>query len=152
MEKEKNNKDARISVLKILTAFAFLFVTVANPKLSVGMWMVMLGFLYQIFEAGLRMDGVYALIVLFGTLYLMVSGFLKFDSRKDDILSLLSILGMYLLIGMFIEQSWNNANILVCATHLIFGVISLLTIINVFKRIIRERREMKRSAINFLSL
>lgn len=137
---KKNNVVLRIPLLKLLTAFIFLFVTVANPKLCVGMWMVILAIFYQIFEVGLRMDGICVLMALFATLYVMVSAFLRFNSRKDDILSILSIAGMYLLIGIFIEQSWNNANMLVCITHLIFGLISMLTIIKIFRRIICDNR------------
>ena len=124
----------RILFLKILTTISFLLVTVSNEKISLFMGLLLL---LTLFNSGI--DGfLYSAVSLLATLYLFVSAIAKFDNKKHDILSLISISALYIPVWLTIPSSFRHSNIWVYITFTTFGVISILTFIQILNRLLKK--------------
>ena len=124
----------QIPILKILTSISFLFVIVSNEVFSVP-----IGLLLLLLFVGGGISGVlYSLAFLAVTLYLFVSGLTKPNNKRDNILSLLSIIAMYIPITLAFGSSYRNSFFWMYFTHAIFVLLSIFTFIQILIKIIKK--------------
>jgi hypothetical protein len=128
----------KIPLFKILTSISFLLIMVSNEKFSLIMGLSLLLILFMTGIGGF----IYAAISLAATLYLFISGVSKFNSKKDDIVSLLSIVTMYIPISVTIQPSLKHPTIWVYITLAIFGMISILTFIFILNKVTNKNNSI----------
>jgi hypothetical protein len=107
---------------------------VSNEKFSLFMGLFLL---LLVFNATL-VETSYAGISLAATFYLFFSGLTRRNSITDDILTLISIVVMYILTFVTLPSSFIHSNVWVYVTFVLFWVVSLMTIIWTVKALIKK--------------
>ncbi len=120
--------------LKLLTSLLFLLVIVSNGKFSLIMGFMLL---LSLFGSGI-LGFLYSASSFIAALYLLSSGSFQPNFKKDNIFSILSILILYIPIGVTIGNSLRHTTTLIYLTYFLFIIISISTLILCLKKAFKQ--------------
>lgn len=120
-----------ISIFKILTFVSFIIILIPNDKGNIAM----IGALLALMIGYGGINGlIMSLVVLPAAIFIFINAFVS--SRLNYQLSIVSILILYLPVGISIRRVIKNFNFISASSYLIFILISLITLGLIIRRLV----------------
>lgn len=113
-----------VFIMKILSAISFLFIVVPNDKVLIQMWMwLLLGFNLWFIP---KLPA--SLLLIAAVFYLLLSAFKKYTTKRSHILSVISILILYLPVIITFSSVFKYPYLISFFTYGLFLMFSIITL------------------------